>query len=373
MSIITYKFKIKSCQSRLNVLATKVNFIWNYCNSTSFKATQDGKFLSDYDLHYLLAGTSKILNISAQTAQAVAEQYVQSRKTHKKRKLKWRNSRGPKRSLGWIPFKYQSIKVTDKSIIYRKKKYRYHKSQEMIGKLKCGSFVQDSCGDWFICLTYEQEKINIKHNDLTIGVDLGIKNIVTTSDGYKFPNPKLTQKWAKKLAIAQKTNNKKRVSRLHRKLARTRKDNLHKISYSLTRQYGTIIVGDLKLKSNKLTNDASFRGLIPLLKYKASRLNGTVLEVNEAFSTKTCSNCLAETGPFGVDGLAIREWACVSCGQIHDRDINGAKNILRFGYKALKTLNEPMASLNEELSINIDKYQTMRKKDVKKFDSCVKI
>jgi len=343
--VTSYKFKLKNGSKKLSVLASKVNFVWNYCNQTSYQAIKnDRKFLSGYDLGYLTAGTAKILNLNSQTIQGICQQYAQSRKQFKKIRLNWRVSKGPRKSLGWIPFKASGIKQKENKITFMGNDFVFFKSQEVEGKIKTGAFVQDSCGDWYVTLTCEQEEKNTQPNNLSVGVDLGQKSIVATSDGQVFENPKYTNRYAEKLAMAQRANKKKLTVKIHRKIKRSRINNLHKISTTLANTYSNIIVGDLKLSKNKQTNDASFRGLIPLLKYKASRLGGKVTLINEAYSTKTCNDCLAETGPVGIKGLAVREWTCESCGQTHDRDINAAKNILRLGHEALKMDSKLLAS-----------------------------
>lgn len=343
--MITYKFKLRNGSKKLSILASKVNFVWNYCNKTSFVAIKrDRKFLSGFDLSNLTSGTAKLLNLNAQTIQAICQQYAQSRKQFKKIRLNWRVSKGPRKSLGWIPFNGQTAKISNNKVIYMGIEFSFFKSREIEGKIKIGYFVQDSCGDWYVTLACEQVGKEANPNNLSVGIDLGQKAIATASDGEIFENPKYTNAYAQKLAIAQRARKKKLITKIHRKIKRARLDNLHKISTKLTKTYSNIIVGDLKLGKNKQTNDASFRGLIPLLKYKASRLGGKVTLVNEARSTKTCNNCLAETGPTGIEGLAVREWTCESCGQTHDRDVNAAKNILRIGHGALKMDNELLAS-----------------------------
>lgn len=349
MTIITYKFKIRNGYKKLNTYANKVNYIWNYCNQTSIKAIQNGQFLSEYDFHPYLKGTSKVLNISSHTIQSICEHYVIARKTFKKRKLKWRHSYGSRKSLGWIPFKSASVQIKGNKVFYCKQKFTFYKSREIDGKIKSGTFVQDSCGDWFICLYIDVQNNAFSHKKQDVGIDLGIKNILTTSDGDLYENPKILSKWEKRLKNAQRFKNKKKFSRLHRKIARIRKDNLHKISSIITKTYKNIYVGDLSLKMNKSTNDASFRGIIPLLKYKAGRLNGCFNLVNEANTSLICSKCLEKTGPKGLGGLSVREWTCASCGQMHSRDINAAKNILRLGYEAPKTLDKQKASLKQGL------------------------
>jgi IS605 OrfB family transposase len=287
---------------------------------------------------YLTAGTSKALNLHSQTVKSICDQHHKSRKQAKRAKLRFRSKR---KSLGWVPFWSVSIQIKNNTLTYMGIKYQFHKSQEIVGKLKTGAFVQDSCGDWYVTLTCEVNNIaDYHHQQSAVGVDLGLKSLVTTSDNETFENPKLTNELADKLAIAQRSGNKLKAKRIHRKITRKRQDNLHKISSKLTSTYKHIVVGDLKLKNGKQTNDASYRSLIPLLKYKASRLGGTVQMVNEAYSTVTCSKCLERSGPQGLTGLSVREWVCDHCGQSHDRDVNAAKNILRFGYEAPMTPDE---------------------------------
>ncbi|MCY7356120.1 MAG: transposase [Rudanella sp.] len=65
-------------------------------------------------------------------------------------------------------------------------------------------------------------------------------------------------------------------------------------------------------------------------------LGSVYMEVEEKFSTLTCSDCLERSGPHGLSGLGVREWVCSSCGSVHSRDVNAAKNILRTGHYAAR-------------------------------------
>lgn len=331
MKITTYKFKLKSSGKALKPLAAKVNYVWNYCNRTSYKAIRrDYKWLSGVSLQYLTSGTADFLKLNAQTIQSVCRQFAQSRDQHKKAKLKPRYTTGRNRSLNWIPLKSTNFKIANDSVKFMGKIYKFHKSDEIEGKIKTGAFVQDAVGDWWLTVTCQIE-IKSTGNVQPVGIDLGFKSIAVTSNGEDFVNPKFTQKYANKLANAQRYRHKKAVSRIQRKIARSRADNLHKISRQLVDKYGKIYVGDLKLKASKSSNDSSYRGLISMLTYKASRLDQQVHLVPEMGTTVTCSNCLSRTGPSGLKDLGVREWTCVGCGTTHSRDINAAKNILRLG------------------------------------------
>jgi transposase len=81
----------------------------------------------------------------------------------------------------------------------------------------------------------------------------------------------------------------------------------------------------------------STRARISVLQYKSMAAGVLFEEVNEAFSTQTCSSCgsLPKSRPKGIAGLGIREWTCMQCGTAHDRDVNAAKNILAAGHRRL--------------------------------------
>lgn len=150
--------------------------------------------------------------------------------------------------------------------------------------------------------------------------------------------------------MAQRANNKKQVRNIHAKIKNQRKDYLHKISSKLVNESSLIVVGNVKaglgLKSlRKAAKDASWSSLREMLRYKASRHGVKYLEVNEAFTSQTCSRCgqRPEGRPRGIAGLEIREWVCSLCGASHDRDVNAAKNILRLGRGAAPPVEGSLA------------------------------
>ena len=342
--VLTYRYKIRRGQRFLNLTAIKVNFVFNYCNETSVMAIKrDGKFLSGYDLHALTSGAAKTIKLNAQTIQIICAEYATRRKQFKKRKLNWRKSGGAKRSLGWIPFKSSGVKVDGDTVVFMGEKIKFFRSRELGGRILTGSFSQDAVGDWYVNFQCDVTLIEQAPNG-AVGCDLGQKDLVVTSDGEIFENPRTYHKNEEKLAKAQRFGKQKLIKKLHRKIARIRKDLRHKISHSLTSNYRTIILGNLKLGSGKSVNDAAHGMLKTLCEYKAIRRRGEFVLVNEAGTTLTCNICLAETGPKGLEGLAVREWTCASCGQTHHRDINAALNILRIGLDTPKTLSKPLAS-----------------------------
>ena len=321
-------------------------FVWNYVNDLCFKHLQrKQQFFSAYDIAKYTKGTSKECNLHSQTIQAITEELITRRKQFKKAKLKWRvsNKKSARRSLGWIPFKKVAIKYSDGYVQYGKQQFKLWDSYGLSKyNVKTGSFVEDSRGRWYVCLVVEAPKIEKTTSTTAIGIDLGLKNIATCSDGTVISNPKFYRQYEKKLGIAQRARNKKRVRALHAKIANCRKDYLHKASTLLVKNNALIIVGDLsakklvKTKMAKSALDTGFSALKTMLKYKCENAGVMFGEVNEAYTTQTCSCCGSRySSPKGRAGLGIREWQCMECGTLHDRDINSALNILALGHERL--------------------------------------
>ena len=184
----------------------------------------------------------------------------------------------------------------------------------------------------------------------------------------------------------QRARKKARGRALHAKIKNSRKDLLHQLSTALAKEYGAIFIGNANASALARTSDASMVAAMRLktcvcytytatsnntsrprdkkstpmrcnlLEPCARKLAHMVLrgrkrndvlllpggvwfdevdEVDEAYSTVTCSCCKRRTGPTGQEGLRIREWACLECGTYHHRDINSAANILAAGRRRL--------------------------------------
>ena len=346
MKTLKLRIRDKHCKM-LDQLASEVNFVWNYVNDLGFKhLKRKGEFLSAYDVAKYTKGASKECNLHSQTIQAVTEELVTRRKQFKKAKLKWRvsNKKSARRSLGWIPFKKVAIKSADGSVQYGKHQFKLWDSYGLSQyRIKTGSFVEDSRGRWYVCLVVDSPKQAKPTVTKAIGIDLGLKDIATCSDGTVISNPKFYRKYEQKLGIAQRARNKKRVRALHAKIANCRKDHLHKASTQLVRENALIVVGDLsakklvKTKMAKSVLDTGFSKLKTMLKYKCQNAGVMFEEVNEAYTTQICSCCkqISSSSPQGRVDLRIREWTCQSCGTVWQRDLNSALNILALGHKRL--------------------------------------
>jgi IS605 OrfB family transposase len=344
----TLRIRIKDKHAKyLSELAREVNLVWNFVNELSIKVFQrERRFMSGYDLQKYTNGASKEgLRLHSQTIQGIAAEYATRRKQFKKVKLAWRKSGGARRSLGWIPFKASGISYANGQIKYGKVWLSlwdsYGLKQYDFGP---GSISEDARGRWYIniCARPKQKpmlQLSL-FNDSTC-IDLGLKDFAATSDGAVVEAQKFYRELEAQLATAQRANKKGRVKALHAEIANRRKDFHHKLSTKLTNSYGAIFVGNANASALAKTNqaksvlDAGWSAFRTMLQYKCDVAGVWFDEVNEAYSTQTCSCCKKRTGPKGREDLGIREWSCSECGTTHHRDVNAAINLLAAGHGRL--------------------------------------
>ena len=337
----TLRIKVKAeSYGWLNAAAVEVNQVFNWSNETSMKAAMrtdvKRKWLSGFDLCSLSAGASEYFErIGSDTIQSICVHYAQKRVAAKRTKLRWRVSRGAKRSLGWVPFRAASLKRHGHALRFAGKTFRVFEADCLDGvKWRAGCFSQDAVGDWWLCLPFDVEQEQTIAPREEVGVDLGLKTIATTSDGDTLEAGRWTQSHADKLAMAQRRGHKRQAKRIHRKAANCRKDALHKFSRKLVDGYQKIVIGDVssaklaKTRMAKSVLDSGWGMLKQFVQYKGQQAGRTVEIVDESYTSVTCSSCGSLSGPRGVNGLAVRSWICSECGDSHDRDQNGARNIL---------------------------------------------
>jgi len=290
--------------------------VWNYCNGAQVHALDhNAKWPSEGQLKSLIAGASKDLGIPAQTVQGVCEEYIDRRRGSKKAKLRWRG----KRSLGWLPFKNQTIVLADDVVRFNGRKVRIWKHREIGGRIKSGNFAQDARGRWYCNLVCEVA-IRPHGKNEAVGIDLGLKEGMTLSTGKKAENSRVFAKYEDDLATAQRANKARRVQAIHAKIVNTRKDFLHKETTKIADTFRLVCVGDisgcwLQATNGKSSADASTGMSRNMLRYKAIARGATFVD--------------------GIAGLEITEWECDACGSIHDRDVNAARNHLRLRRQTL--------------------------------------
>jgi len=345
MAAKTLKVRVKDKHAPLlRQMARQVNFVWNYLNELSHRSIREhGKFLSEYDLHPYTKGAGKELGLHSQTLQVIASEYVTRRKQFKKSRLNWRKSGGSRRSLGWVPINTGAACWKQGQVYHNGHFFKVWDSYGLGQyQFRSGSFSEDARGRWYFNVVVDAQ-IKPSAGQDHIGIDLGLKDVATCSDGTRLENARFYCDLEPALASAQRACKKARVRAIHAKIANRRKDALHKFSRALVERCVTIIVGDVspqklaKTSMAKSVLDAGWGQLKTMLAYKCDHAGIVFREVSEAYTTQTCSCCgaLPDSRPRGITGLGIREWSCVDCCAVHDRDINAARNILAVGHGRL--------------------------------------
>jgi putative transposase len=222
-----------------------------------------------------------------------------------------------------------------------------------LGIIKSAVVSQNPSGKYFVSVLIETEHHPLDSTGSVIGIDLGIKDLLITSDGEKFENIQTTKKYADKLAKEQRklahkvkgssNYNKQRikVARIYEKIHNTRIDNLHKISHKLISENQVIVSEDLNVndmvKNHSLAKsiyDCSWYELTRQLSYKANWNNRQYVKVDRYFpSSQLCHVCGYQNSD--TKDLTVRDWICPKCDTHHDRDINAAINIRNEGLKIL--------------------------------------
>lgn len=224
-------------------------------------------------------------------------------------------------------------------------------SRKIEGKIKNVTITKTKTNKYFACLCCEVDQKPLEKLDTKIGLDLGIKTLITDSNGLKIENPKILSKFEKKLKYLNRQLSKKKkgsnawntvrlkLAGVYEKVKNIREDYIHKISHRLINENQVICIEDLSseemLGKNKNINrsiyDASLYELKRQLDYKSLWYGRDLIKVDKYFpSSQLCNSCNYRN--YNLK-LIDRTWKCPSCNIEHDRDINAAKNILREGLR----------------------------------------
>lgn len=229
-------------------------------------------------------------------------------------------------------------------------------SRNFEGQIKTITVSRTPTGKYFASVLVDNKiqlpKKAIVNPEKTVGIDIGIKSFVVTSNGHFYePNRYLKNSLSRLKCLQRRASRKKKGSKnrkkanlcvaiLHEKIGNQRADYIHKITTGLIRdnQAETFVIEDLNvvgmLKNRKLSqaiSDVSFGEFVRQMRYKCEWYGKNLIQIGRFEpSSKTCSAC----GHIKQDLiLAHREWTCAACGSTHDRDLNAAKNIKAMGLK----------------------------------------
>ena len=233
----------------------------------------------------------------------------------------------------------------------------YRNLEEIKGRIINATIIKETTAKYYVSIVVEEKEIKQEKviPRTIVGIDLGIKDLVITSDGEKYSNPKEIIKYEKRIKRLQRklsrqekgSNNYKKtkiaIAKVYSKVKNSRNHNIIKIVNKIVKENDIIISEKLKVQQMsqkkriaKYILDASFNRICNLLKWKSRKEGKYYYQIDTYYpSSKTCSVCGNITNK--TNNLNIRKWQCEKCGTKHDRDINASINIMFEGLKLMYT------------------------------------
>lgn len=349
-------------------------FVWNQLlNMQIERYNNGGSYVNEFGMNYLIkclkqeypflkqAESTSLLRVSRdlnQTFQKLFKEHVGY--------PKFKSRKFPKQSYQSNSVNHNIQQIGRCTIKLPKLgELRFKSGRQITGKIKNVTIRLSSTGKFYAIVLVDAEIDELPKTNHSVGIDMGVADLMITSDGVKYPTIRfdkiLARKkhyWEKRLArrrlqamkeIAWDKHNqvaeprelsdfsnylkaKHMVAKYNEKIANQRTNYLHNLSKQLVEQYDVIKIEDLKtknlLRNHKLSRaiaNQSWRALRSQLEYKCEWYGKQLVTVNPRKTSQICSNCGYDDGKHTLE---IRQWTCPRCGINHDRDINAAKNIL---------------------------------------------
>ena len=252
--------------------------------------------------------------------------------------------------------KHISLIKSLKNIKFRCSDKHFKRLQKYKDNIRSATLSKTKSGNYFLSvlvLMNDDEFKQFQHTNNKVGIDLGVKDFVITSDGEVFENKHFFKISENKIKKLQKQLNKKvkgsnnrnkariKLAKAYEHLTNQRLNYIHYVVNSLLTTYDYIFMEDLNVQGmlknhhlSKAIQEIGFYTFKNTLKNKAILNNKLVIEIDRYYaSSKTCNKC-----GYIYKGLTLneREWKCPQCGEYHDRDLNAAINILHEGERIMR-------------------------------------
>ena len=361
MMLIAYKYRMYPDEEQREMFLKHFGacrFVYNWSLEQKIKAYESDKTsLSCFDLNAMLPDLKKeiewLKEVNAQSLQQTNRNLDSAFKRFFREKKGFPKFKSRKNTIQSFHVPQYYIVDFDAGRIKLPKlgwvKTRISRSFD--GAAKTATVSMTTTGKFFISILVEDGKETPEKEsfgyDSTIGLDVGIKDFVTMSDGTKVDNPKFLKSSLQRLKVLQRRvsrknkgsknrdNAKYQVAKQYEEITNQRKDFLHKLTTKLVRENQAIAIETLNvagmMKNHCLAQaigDASWSEFFRQLEYKCEWYAKTLLQIGQFEpSSKICNVC----GSINRDlKLSDREWTCAGCGTLHDRDVNASINIKKF-------------------------------------------
>ena len=366
--LIAYKYRIYPTEDQ-QVLLSKTfgckRVIFNhYLNEQQTRYQNKEKHLSNYDINkditklkdekeWLREVDSIALQMAAEDLSVAYENFFKSITGKRKGpkisapKFKNKNSRQSYRTRG--------VRINEDGTLQipklKETKAVIHREIPENSTIKSTTISKNTDGRYYASILIETELTLQPMTGKEVGCDVGLKDLLITSDGIKFRRPddlpnivktkRLLKAKQKQFARTEKSSKhhestRLQVARLYSKITRQRNEYYHLVSKYLVDNYDSIYVEDLSsknmLQNRKLSrtiHEVAWSTITTMISYKANWSGRAYHRINRWYpSSKTCNSCDHKLERLD---LGTREWTCPNCGVTHDRDVNAAMNILRVG------------------------------------------
>ena len=352
--MFTYQYKLKPTKEQRILLAKHcgaTRFVWNrYLNQRVEIYRNENRSIGYYDQCKDITLLKKqeefkwLREINAQSIQQCLDQLDTAFDRFFKKKAKFPNFKN--KSNGGS-FKIPQRVVVENNKIYFPKfkegiKLILHREFEC--EKICYCTIKKRNDDYYAFISVQKDIQPLEKTGTIVGIDLGVKDIVITSDGKKFDNPKALERYEKRLRHYQKKlsrqikgskgreKTRKHLSRVHEKISNLRNNTIHNITTQLVKENDVIVMEDLNVEGMmrnhhlaKAIVNVSFSRIKRQLEYKCQWYGKKLIKIDRYFpSSKTCNYCGYINNHLTLND---RVWECPQCASKIDRDINAAKNI----------------------------------------------
>ena len=310
------------------------------------------------ELAFLKEVSNVVLQQSLRNADTAFSNFFKKKAKYPRFKSKW-----DKQSIRFLPnaFNYDGKYSITLAKMNSPLKIKWSRTIPRGAKVKSVTVSKEPSGRYFISFLCEDSVAQKLKIDKTIGLDWGLKDFITTSDGEKVISPKHYRQAGQRLKFLQRelsrkskgSNNRQKarvkVAKVHAKVANQRKDFLHKLSSSIVHENQVICIEDIAVKNlsrnrhlSRSIMDSGWGEFVRQLEYKSQWYGRSLVKVGRFFpSSKTCSHCGCIKGHLN---LSERNWTCSECGVVHDRDYNASVNIKAEGTAVLARGEESSGS-----------------------------